>query len=319
MNLEESLPYVWRYFSACDWESRKFDRKKAFICSVFSNLAYAHISDFEFENTRNVNLVPSSEYERHILNYLSTKTKIDIYDLLRAADIPQDHFVILGQTVVASVVIIRGIVFVSLRGTELLNIYDWRINLSALKASPDNSRESEAKFHRGFFKEVVLFKNNLEKKIYDKFGGDVKVYITGHSLGGALGAVLYALWGHSAIYPVNHPPNSIYREHKPVFNVVSAYTFGMPRYANFSAITSYANPYHVFNSKDIVPTFPPKYLGYENCTNDIPLDDSIVLRVKQHGYLDYLKQLGHIVTLRKLEHHSIETYTGRIYEEIKSS
>ena len=319
MNLEDSFPHIMRYFSACDWADQEFYKRKAFICSAFSNLAYAHITDLEFENTRNVNLIPSSEYARQIINHLVVGNRIDIQELLIRSEIPQENFFIAGQTVVASIVFIRDIVFVSLRGTELLNIYDWNINLNALKSPPDNSKESEARFHRGFFKEVISFKNNLERKILDRYGEKIKVYITGHSLGGALAAVLYALWGGSEFLSFRRFPDGLYIEHKPNFNMISAYTFGMPRYANLSAIAAYKNPYHILNSKDVVPNLPPKYLGYEDCINNIPLDDNIVLRVKYYGYLRFLKQLGHIVTLRKLQHHSIETYVGRIYEEIENS
>lgn len=315
MNIEESLPHVRKYFLGCDWEKSVFCWKKAFISAVFSNMAYSHISNFEIANTKNVNLIPSSEYEKAIKHYFEKKEKLDIKRMLDNTEMEITSFLIENQFAIALVIKIQDVVFVSLRGTEFNNIFDWRINFNALKVSIDYPK---VKLHRGFYKEVLSFKQQLENLIRDEFGTGIQIYVTGHSLGGALAAVLYGLWGKEYKYKWG-PSHKLMFEYKGDFRAVSSYTFGMPRYGNLAAIAFYPNPYHVLNSKDIIPNVPPKKLGYENCANNIPLDKSLVLDVKYYGYLRYLKNLISLVTFKKLEHHSIENYVERIYHEVNKS
>ena len=279
-----------------------------------SNVAYCHISDFELENTTNVNLIPSSEYENSIRTYIETNNKVDIRETLRSAEIDSDILIIESQLAIAAAIRVGEVVFVALRGTEILNIHDWRANLNALKASPRVPLLSEARFHKGFYKGVITFKQRLEEAIDKRFGENIYIYVTGHSLGGAMAAILYGLWRDDDIYNHFHHFPSSRRDKK--YGVVSSYTMGMPRYGNLAAVAQYSNPYHILNGKDIVPHVPPKYLGYEDCANIITLDKSLVLRVKYFGYLKYIKSMLSFLTLRKLEHHSIENYVGRVFHEI---
>ena len=316
MDIEQSLPYVMNYFNSCDWADNDFSWEKAFISSVFSNLAYRHVSDFELENTNNVNLIPSSEYEKSIRSYLDTNTKINVNNTLREFNVDAESFVIDNQYVIASVIRIGEIVFVSLRGTELFNIYDWSLNLNSLKTSPFGSKESDVKLHRGFYRGVISFKEQLENAIIKRFSGDIKIYVTGHSLGGALAAILYGLWSRDHLWNMH---SRYFHSENNINNVISAYTFGMPRYANLAAIAYFSNPYHVLNSKDLVPNVPPKAFGYDDCANNIPLNKSLVLNIKHTGFLKHLKKFGSFITLKKLEHHSVESYVERIHNEINNS
>ena len=317
MDIQESLGKIREYISTCDWSDPDFTWEKAFVNSVMSNVAYCHIADFELDNTTNVNLIPSSEYEKSIRSYIETNVKADIGELLRSFGIDSEIHVIESQFAIAAAIRVGEVVFVALRGTEFFNIHDWRANLNALKASPGVPLLSDARFHKGFYKCVISFKNRLETAINKRFGENIYIYVTGHSLGGAMAAILFGLWCDGYTY-------DNFRGFKPSgrnknYGVVSSYTIGMPRYGNLAAVAHYSNPYHILNSKDIVPHFPPKYLGYEDGVNIISLDKSLVLRVKYFGYLKYLKSMFSFLALKKLEHHSIENYVGRIFYEIKNS
>jgi predicted lipase len=305
MNIAESIPHVRNYFPSCDWKSQKFSWKKSFICSVLANLAYSHISDYELENTKNVNVIPSSEYMDSIQYYKINKKKKNIRDVLREGMPEASVFIIETEHVVVVAVKINDVVFVSLRGTEFFNINDWKINLNPLKSSPPLfSDTGKVKFHRGFYAEVISFKRNLERKILEKFGNNITIYITGHSLGGALSGILYSLWKTD-----KYQHFYFRKEDRNIENsVYSAYTFGMPRYANIEAIALYPCAYNVINAKDIIPKLPPRALGYENNSNRIFFDTSFVYNKRYTGKLRYLKKFMSLAILKKGEHHSIETY-----------
>jgi triacylglycerol lipase len=83
-----------------------------------------------------------------------------------------------------------------------------------------------------------------------------KIYVTGHSLGGAL-AILCAL--------------ELYRQKLPIAGV---YTFGQPRVGNalFSAIYDndlHAVTYRIVNQNDIVPRTPGVLMEYRHCGQEI--------------------------------------------------
>ena len=79
--------------------------------------------------------------------------------------------------------------------------------------------------------------------------GEKPIYLTGHSLGGALALVASAALGGSSSFGDR---------------IAAVYTFGAPRVgkSNFSEIVK-APHYRVINSGDIVPLVPPNWiLGY---------------------------------------------------------
>ena len=229
MRIKESLSYVSNYFQTCDWDKTIFCWKKAFISAVFSNVAYCHISELELKNTKNVNLIPSEEYEKSINGFLKENIKpTDIRVLLEQAELETTSLIIESQFAVASVVRINNIVFVSLRGTEISNIYDWRINFNALKTPPHHSSFPKVKLHRGVYKSVLSFKEQLEKTIMDQFPEDVMIYVTGNSLGGALAAVLYGLWIREYIPSLHSFHHILNAKSKRCFTFLRSYFFVLP-------------------------------------------------------------------------------------------
>ena len=131
------------------------------------------------------------------------------------------------------------------RGTEK-KISDWLTNAHCIPTTADNG-----KVHTGFFKALKEDKNNDGKTAIqvveeildsanakDDQGRRFPLFITGHSLGGAL-----ALLATKLIVP----------------DINSAcYTFGAPRVANYEYFNGVKTPvYRVVNSADVVPRVPP--------------------------------------------------------------
>lgn len=136
-------------------------------------------------------------------------------------------------------------VVIAFRGTEQ-KISDW---LTDIKAVPKEI--GETKVHGGFFKAFNESKHKGSKTVSetveeiinsaeakDAQGVPLPLFITGHSLGGAL-----ALMATKALAK----------------NINGAcYTFGAPRIANYAYFEEVKTPvYRVVNSADVVPRVPP--------------------------------------------------------------
>jgi pimeloyl-ACP methyl ester carboxylesterase len=136
---------------------------------------------------------------------------------------------------------------VAFRGTEALKVEDWWVDLKVRKKRLSNA---PGKWHRGFVDALWRVQLHIEVKI--GFSNRIKpIYITGHSLGGALAVV------HAAELAVRG-------EDDRVREVV---TFGAPRVANLSAKRWLESKYQhkIVQYKmpgDKVPHLPPAWLGY---------------------------------------------------------
>ena len=139
------------------------------------------------------------------------------------------------------------IIVVVFRGTE--DDLDWQTNLRIEFVE----LQGGTKVHTGFFQAYFPIQKALfeavEKLIKDK---ERPVYLTGHSLGGALAAMATAELA-------NH-------EQPKVRDAIAAcYTFGAPRIGDGS-FDMYVKPplYRVLNGYDPVPFVPFLFLGYRN-------------------------------------------------------
>ncbi len=134
---------------------------------------------------------------------------------------------------------------VSFRGTE--NVRDWETNLRYSLTPVDfpqpSTNESMGRVHQGFLDAFVSVRDQVDR--YMPYVVGVPVFITGHSLGGALatlGAAHLSGWGLAACY-----------------------TFGAPRVGNKSFSSSLRTPvYRVVNPLDTVPSVPGWLRGYRH-------------------------------------------------------
>jgi len=134
----------------------------------------------------------------------------------------------------------KDIIVVGFRGTDMYSPRDWLANVDFLfQTSMDDGRY----FHGGFQDSYALFADQIKNVLR---GRSVKqIWITGHSLGGALATCCAYDWLRSGI---------------PMTGLV---TFGQPRVAN-PAMARYLDEQigdrtlRFRNGNDIVPTVPPR-------------------------------------------------------------
>lgn len=298
MEHTQQITDVWAEINRIsNWDDPHFDWNKAYVASVLAKIAYLHIPQYELKNTNRANLIPCAEY-REIIKEPSS---FSFEDALKNSDL-NEFFIVEKPYAVAVVIKIKKVLFISLRGTQQL--YDWLVNLNASKSRPYADANIDIYFHKGFHRATASCMQEIHSEILKRFGKDCTVYVTGHSLGGALAAILHAL---SRRYRMNyhHPESKHVKTH-------SCYTFGMPRYGNFHAVEHFSSPYHIYNQSDIVPTVPPKLLGFDDSlieyclTADGKVDGS---NVKGSSFSQFIFRLA---TLKGIQEHDMEIYMSRI-------
>ena len=162
------------------------------------------------------------------------------FELLEVIDVAETQ----GFVCRRSVDVESPYLVVAFRGTEK-KVSDWLTDADC-KPAIDGDR----KVHRGFLKALTgnrdasnrtakdIVESVLEREARDANGQPLPVFITGHSLGGALALLTTVLLASD----VNG----------------ACYTFGAPRVANYEYFRNVKTPvYRVVNSSDAVPRVPP--------------------------------------------------------------
>ena len=123
------------------------------------------------------------------------------------------------------------------RGTA--NFQDWLIDLDALPIRLEQFKN--IKVHQGFWDAYAHCMKDIEAQVDAHIPPELPLYITGHSLGGALAQIASAVLERD--------------------NLAACYTFGSPRVAtlDFDGVVKCPH-YRVVNSWDLVPSVPgPPY------------------------------------------------------------
>jgi len=121
------------------------------------------------------------------------------------------------------------------RGTEPDRVKDIKSDLDGVQEDCNTS----GRVHRGFSSAYECISQEIENELSKPNYSELALYITGHSLGGAIATVatkrLKHIGGHAATY-----------------------TFGAPRVGNEDWVATIKTPvYRIVNSADIVPMLPP--------------------------------------------------------------
>lgn len=301
MEITQRITDIWADINnISNWENYLFDWRKAYVASVFAKIAYLHIPQYELKHANRANLIPCAEY-RQIVKGTSS---VGVEQILRSSDLGE-FFIVEKPYAVAVVIKIREVVFISLRGTQQL--YDWVVNLNVSKSRPYADVDLDIYFHKGFHRAVASCMYEIHSEILGRFGKDNILYVTGHSLGGALAAILHAIWHRGHIHyrhfgysPIDEP-----------LATHSCYTFGMPRYGNFHAVEHFANPYHVYNQSDVVPTIPPKCIGFDDSLIEYCLTSEGEIDATNIKGSSFLQFLFRLATLKGIKEHDMEIYMGR--------
>ena len=126
------------------------------------------------------------------------------------------------------------------RGTEPTKSADIRSDVVALPMDVGPEGKGH-KVHTGFYEAFKAVEPKIQKNLKTPELKGFPLYITGHSLGGALAVV--------ATYCLSND------------SVGACYTFGGPRVGNLLFGQSIKTPvYRVINAADLVPRLPPSYL-----------------------------------------------------------
>ena len=143
-------------------------------------------------------------------------------------------------------------IIISFRGTEGTKIDDWATDARIFKETwTDNNPLGEV--HKGFYRALESVWDEITAELNLLRTNNQSVWITGHSLGGAL-AVLAG-----ATLSLQQPEKS----------VNGIYTFGQPRIANASFTKNYNNKlknitFRFVNNNDVVTRVPPQIFGYSH-------------------------------------------------------
>ena len=300
-----------------NWENLSFDWNKAYVASLISQIAYFHIPEYELENVNRANLIPCERYKEMLRN--SNRSNIQAIFSNNEID---EFFTVEKPYVIAVVVKIRDVLFISFRGTQ--NTYDWFTNLDISKSRLYPDANNEIYFHKGFHRAVLSCMYEIYSNIPSLCPNAQYVYITGHSLGGALAAIFHAIskehiydnyryYGYSRFASKYvHDCKKSTKEAEELFKNSACYTFGMPKYGNFWAIQGCENPFHTYYQGDIVPAIPPKFLGFEDSLIEYCLTSEETIDVANIKGFYFPQFICNLFQKKIIKEHSMENYIKRI-------
>ena len=283
------------------WEDSQFSWEKAYVAAVLSAVAYEEVPQFELKKTKRAKIIPCDRYQAHISRWQTEQRRASVQEL----DTNTQIELIVRNQIIITIARLRKVIFVSLRGTTL-SFSDFKADLDVRKVRYHSGFGESGRVHRGFFDAVLeCFDEVVERVTTINRDPHVPVYVTGHSLGGAMAAILYARLDESEFHPLGH------RRHHRMAPATACYTFGMPRYGDISSKSFMPQPYHTFNELDLIPTVPPKIFGFadsanERCLNAIP---DVAIGITKGKFM--LRSSKDIDTILSVSDHRMERYIER--------
>jgi len=272
-----------------------------YLCALVSELTYYHVPQIEIDQHKRAKIIPCEAYR----NFVNSRTPSDVQeDYMQNLDFP-NSFVIANPGVIAVGLFARNYLFVGFRGTAIL--YDWKINIRSSLVqvnSCSHNRRYVAPFfgsvHSGFFDETKLIVPKIHYEMNQQNRQKaIHIFFTGHSLGGAVAAL-----AESCLRGSN----------------TSACIFGTPRYCDRTVYcSSFRNlPMHVERFGDIVPSVPPKWMGYAD--HPYQYDTSctpVRMSIQSTRWRHYLWRLA-LFLGKRLKPHSMEGYRQELGRTAKA-
>src|SRR5688572_3341146 len=155
----KELRRTWRVRNSVDWSKPGYSLDKLFICSVFSKIAYLHVTDHELAHHERATLVPCETFQ----DLVTKRQKLDVASFLKPEDLPGAS-VVPSDRIVAVAVPRRDVIFVALRGTVQTHAADWWADLKAVKTSMYDGI-ARLELHSGFFEAADAFFEPLGARV----------------------------------------------------------------------------------------------------------------------------------------------------------
>lgn len=291
-----------------DWKDESFSLNKAQVCVELSSIVYEDVQEYELKKASRIHLFASDTYRGLIAN----RTTNSILDGLSEANLDARFFAVRGRYALVLGTIFSDVVILAIRGTVFRELWDWKANIDAgkyhVRGCPHFNpfdygyvEFDDQFFHRGFFESIIpqfaSISDHINQRKRNSSGNDLKVVWTGHSLGGAMAAVGYAI--HAARNTSVEIPG----------HAVCAYTFGMPRYCGLGSVCGFSSPHHIYRKEDLIPTLPLRKMGFSDSSKEYEITDSGSIALTERT--DTFGLAGHVPKLlSSLKAHSIEGYAG---------
>lgn len=232
----------------CDWSDRDFSLHKAAFGAILAQIAYCTATEDEREAALRAKLVPSDLFQRIV----AAGASFDLAAIGAESGWDARIQIVTSPTMVAVVATMGDDVFIGVRGSQFA--YDWDINLDAARWVLRD--DPEYFVHSGFYKETVLLSAKLYRVLLlqkHKAGMEqtVRIHLFGHSLGGAICALLKTF----------RIEEMDLRAYEDDFRVHDSYTYGAPRTVGPRVAVCLRN-YAIRRPGDIVPSVPLHVQGY---------------------------------------------------------
>ncbi len=269
-----------------------FDILKNGASSIVAHLAYCAIGADERERRNRAKVVPCRVFQDLLVG-----EDFDFIETLRLDVDFQDVQVVRTKFYVAVVIPKNQFLLIGIRGTQFA--YDWLINVRIGKGRGPNGEY----LHAGYLREAKELASLLTDCLLTKYSAriakdDCAVYLSGHSLGGAVAAILN---GMAFPTPVN-----------------ACYMFGTPRISGASILKARYQPFATRRDLDIIPHCPPKAFNYSNFKNQKTpsgIDYSSAAGLEMYFFASWLWSLA---LSQFPKNHSMERYRLEVLEIAKA-
>jgi len=269
-----------------------FSPVRAAAAAITAHLAYCTIDDQERAAVERATIVPCKAFQRLVRLPVS----FDIALVLRALDFA-DPIIIRTRRFVAVGFPAGSQIYIGVRGT--VGAYDWGLNA---RAWPRRGRSLPLYFHAGFLAEATELAGKLSAAIaaHRMSSNLERVFLSGHSLGGAIAAILHQQRGD--LVPAMRGASG------------DCYIFGAPRTVWGRGGIFLDPPFAFRRLEDFVPRVPPATFGYENFRQQLSPTGAPFVDRGLADWWPFLKWLDALAFGRFIEGHSMENYRREVLQ-----
>lgn len=256
--IEEVQDILYRIDTDTNMTQEQQRDKLNYVCAMFAELTYHHVPETEIGSNKRAKIISSEAYKQILKRKMASSVDITPYVSRQRneGELPQS-FIVTTEQVVAIGHIFGKRLFIAFRGTKFTLGADWYTNFQAKKVSipgggfPWTKRISDRNpglFHRGFLIEAYRISALINTELTLRgFGHVEEVYLSGHSLGGAVAFLS--------------------QQFLRVGQVARIFIYGAPRSSNVRGCIDrkFKYPIQVRHAGDPVPTVPPltfRYVDY---------------------------------------------------------